>query len=100
MSIDLLCGEDKRRALKMEELAEIGKEIHFYADLSDGKFLLRKKCNHMGGVYTHEFGIYHSFSGQMIYFHRCDNCTYAVRISEQDYRRAKQIHDEGGQHID
>jgi len=60
------------------------------------RFLLRKKCNHRGGVFTHEFGIYRSLSGENIYFHRCDNCMNAIRISEQNYWKAKETHNQGG----
>lgn len=88
------------RAYNLEILDNIGKEIHFSSNLVDGSFLLRKVCHHMGGECTHEFGIYHSKSGERIYFHRCDKCMYSVRISEEYYRRAENIHNSGGYYID
>ena len=85
----------------MEQLAGIGEEIHFCWSLVEPKtILLRKICNHLGGVWTHEFGIYHSQSNGLIYFHRCDKCMYAVRISEEYYRRAETISEQGGYYID
>ncbi|HNV96928.1 MAG TPA: hypothetical protein PKL13_01255 [bacterium] len=100
MSLNCLSGVDKKRAHRLEELNEVGKEIHFSSDLCDGLFLIRKPCHHIGGIYTHEFGIYHSKSGELIFFHRCDHCLYSVRINSDYYYRAKQICDSGGNYID
>ncbi len=98
--MEFLSQEEKIRQYGLEVLADIGKEIHFSAGLCDGTFLLLKPCHHRGGNFTHEFGIYHSRCDGNIYFHRCDHCTYSVRITESDYNRAKQIHDMGGTYID
>ncbi len=95
-----LSEEEKRRQYRLEILADVGKEIHFSNEFVDGTFLLRKSCNHSGGICFHEFGIYHSRCGGKIYFHRCDHCTYSVRITEEYYNRAKQIYDAGGDYID
>lgn len=97
------CNLDKfelEKAYHLEILSEFGEEIHFSSNLVDNTFLLKKRCDHMGGVCTHEFGIYHSSSGENIYFHRCDRCIRAIRISEEYYCRAKTIYNQGGGYID
>jgi hypothetical protein len=89
-----------KKARRLEELSECGDEIHFSFHLVDNTFLLKKNCIRMGGVFIHEFGIYHAFSGENIYFHRCDQCKRTIRISEEFYNRAKKISNSGGDYID
>ncbi|MDD4290326.1 MAG: hypothetical protein PHH83_03585 [Patescibacteria group bacterium] len=97
---DRLSEFEKEKAYKLEEIKEVEEEIHFSSDLCDGLFLMRKPCHHIGGTCIHEFGIYHSKSGELIFFHRCDHCLYSVRINQEYYHRARQIYDSGGDYID
>lgn len=101
MLMSSLCTFELQRAYRLEKLDLIGKEIHFSNDLvGDNPFFLKKHCNHRGGDCLHEFNVYFSQKNGNVYFHRCDNCCYSIRITEDYYNKAKAIYDAGGTYID
>jgi hypothetical protein len=99
-NFELLTDDEKQRAWCREILKEEGEEIHVIFDLCDDPILLWKKCNHKEGVWIHEFRVYHSKSGKLVFLHRCDNCMLAINISESYYRKAEEIYKAGGDYID